>query len=78
MIGIYGLSEEEFDSLNYPFSKEFYRIDYGAGNCNGKVFNIILSYKAIIPKEILRDLRAKVHPHHKIHFVREIKEEECL
>ena len=74
MIGIYGLSEEEFNSLHYSWSNEYCWIDYGAGNCNGKAFDAILSYKASIPKGILHDLRARVDTVHMVHFVKEIKE----
>lgn len=76
MIGIYGLSEEEFKSLHYSWSKEYCWIDYGAGNCNGKAFDAILSYKASIPKGILHDLRARVYPPMIIHYIKEMKEEE--
>lgn len=75
MIGIYGLSKEQFNSLHYSWSKEYSWIDYGAGNCHGKSFDAILSYKANIPKEILHNLRGRVCTL-MVHFVKEIKEEE--
>lgn len=76
MIGIYGLSEEQFKSLHYSWSKEYCWIDDVGGNCNGKGFDAILSYKANIAKPIVDNLRARVYPPMMIHIVKEIKEEE--
>ena len=77
MIGIYGLSEEEFNSLPYHFFKQYHWIDYSGSTCHGKTFDVILSYEPNIPKQILHDLRARADTHI-VHYVKEIKEEECL
>ena len=77
MIGIYGLSEEEFRSSLYHCGKQYHWIDYSGSTCHGKSFDAILSYKANIPKEILHNLRGRVCTLI-VHFVKEIKEEECL
>ena len=74
MIGIYGLSEEEFNSSLYHCFKQYHWIDYSGSTCHGKCFDAILSYKANIPKEILHDLRARVCTL-QVHYVKEIKEE---
>lgn len=73
MIGIYGLSEEEFNSLPYAYFKRYHWIDYSGSTCHGKSFEAILSYEPNIPKQILHNLRARVDTHI-VHFVKEIKE----